>query len=187
MNLLGIPGSIRRDSGNRAVLEALRERLASAGDARISLIDLSPLPPFSTDLEGPNLPAAVRSFQATVRDCDGLIICSPEYNYGVPGVLKNALDWASRPSLNSPLKGKPALIMTAASATTGGVRAIHQIRDTLMACLSRVIARPDVVIPRVQDKIVDGKFVDENTLIFAVQAVQDLIGEIRHLRARESR
>jgi chromate reductase, NAD(P)H dehydrogenase (quinone) len=178
VQLLAISGSIRRDSGNTAVLAALRSRLERSGKATMTLVGLGSLPLFSVDLEGAHLPGDVRAFQEAVRRCDGLVICSPEYNYGMTGVLKNALDWASRPSLKSPLKGKPALIMSAATASTGGVRAIHQIRDTLVACLARVVARPDVVVAKVHEKIVDGKFIDETVLTFAEQAIDDLIAEI---------
>jgi chromate reductase, NAD(P)H dehydrogenase (quinone) len=179
IQLLAISGSIRRNSGNTAVLEALRSRLEHSGKATMTLFGLGSLPLFSVDLEGARLPGEVRAFQDAVRRCDGLVICSPEYNYGMTGVLKNGLDWASRPSLKSPLKGKPALIMSAATASTGGVRAISQIRDTLVACLARVVARPDVVVAKVHEKIIDGKFTDETVLAFAEQAIDDLIAEIR--------
>jgi chromate reductase len=108
-------------------------------------------------------------------------IHSPEYNYGVSGVLKNALDWASRPGFNSPLKSKPVLIMTSSPGLLGGLRAQSQLRETLSATLSRVISCPQIVIPGVNQKIRDGRFVDETTIEFMLAAVDDLIGEINVL------
>jgi chromate reductase, NAD(P)H dehydrogenase (quinone) len=187
VRLLGISGSIRRQSANTAVLEALRLRLVENGSAALSLFGLADIPLFSCDLEGERLPHAVQAFREAILASDALVICCPEYNHGMSGVLKNALDWASRPTLgaakhDSPLKGKPALIMTAASSMLGGVRALYQMRETLVACHARVIARPDVVIPKVHEKIVAGKFADEGTLSFASQAVGDLVAEVLLLR-----
>jgi chromate reductase len=85
------------------------------------------------------LPASVSALKEAIAQADGLIICSPEYNYSTSGVLKNALDWASRPGFNSPLKNKPVLIMTSSPGVLGGVRAQSQLRETLSATLSRVI------------------------------------------------
>ena len=190
IRLLGISGSIRRHSANTAVLEALRQRLASNGSATMTLFGLEQIPLFSADLEGEHLPPPVRALQEAIRSSDGLVLCSPEYNYGMSGVLKNAIDWASRPSLNSPLRNKPTLIMTAAPAATGGVRACHQIRDALASCLARVLVPPDVVIPRVREKIIGGTFVDEATLAFATEAIGRLLAEIqlvqRSLRRQKS-
>jgi len=142
---------------------------------------LEEIPPFNCDLEE-RLPGPVQALKHAISSSDGLVVCSPEYNHGISGVLKNALDWASRPSLDSPLKGKPAMIMTAATSATGGARAVPQIRETLASCLARVVARPAVVIPRVQEKIVEGRFVDEAVLTSAMAAVRDLVDEIMLLR-----
>jgi chromate reductase len=108
-------------------------------------------------------------------------IYSPEYNNGVFGVLKNALNWASRPGFNSPLKNNPVLIMTSSPGLLGGVRAQSQLRGTLSATRSRVISCPRIVIPGVNQKIQDGRFVDEITIGFMLAAVDDLIGEIKLL------
>lgn len=108
-------------------------------------------------------------------------IYSPEYNNRVFGVLKNALDWASLPGFNSPLKNNPVLIMTSSPGLLGGVRAQSQLRETLSATLSRVISCPQIVIPGVNQKIRDGRFIDETTIEFMLAAVDDLIGEIKLL------
>jgi chromate reductase len=163
-----------------AVLEALRARLAVQGGPLLSLFTLDQIPLFN--LEGECLPAPVQALKEAISASDGIVICSPEYNHGMSDVLKNALDWASRPHPDSPLKGKPALIMTAAPSLTGGARAGQQIREALASCFARVVARPDVVIRQVQDKIVGGRFVDEAVLSLATQAIRDLVAEIKLLR-----
>ena len=175
--LLGISGSLRANSTNSAVLKALATRLGEY--AELQLFALNDIPLYNSDLEEDTLPEAVRALKDAISQADGLILCSPEYNYGASGVLKNALDWASRPGFNSSLKNKPVLIMTSSPGVLGGVRAQAQLRDTLSATLSRVIACPQVIIAGVNQKIQDGKFVDEATIQFMLAAVDELLGEIR--------
>ena len=105
---------------------------------------------------------------------------------GRPGVLKNALDWASRPAFNSPLKNKPALIMTSSPGLIGGVRAHQQLRDALASAFSRVMAGPQVVVSGVLQKVADGRLVDEATITFALAAVAEMMREIRMLRLMEA-
>ena len=119
----------------------------------------------------------MRALRAAVAEADGLVIVSPEFNYGMPGVLKNALDWASRPYGAAPLIGKPVLTMTASPAFTGGVRAQAQLNETLLATQSRLVLRPQTVIGSVHEKIESGRLVDPGSLQFALQAVNDLLRE----------
>lgn len=177
--LLGISGSLRSQSTNSAVLKALATRLGDR--ATMSLFPLNGIPLYNADLEADALPASVASLKETIAQVDGLIICSPEYNYGTSGVLKNALDWASRPGFDSPLKNKPVLIMTSSPGVLGGVRAQAQLRETLSATLSRVVCSPQIVIAGVNQKIQDGRFVDETTIEFMLAAVDRLLVEIRRL------
>ena len=179
--LLGLSGSLRAQSTNTAVLNALATRLGVR--AHLTLFALNDIPLYNSDLEASAVPDAVHALKEAIRQADGVVICSPEYNYGVSGVLKNALDWASRPGFNSPLKGKPVLIMTSSPGVLGGVRAQAQLRDTLSATLSRVINCPQIVIPGVNLKIQEGRFVDEPTLEFMRVAVDELIAEINLLSA----
>jgi len=174
--LLGISGSLRSQSANTAVLNALSNRLGH--QAEMSLFALNEIPLYNADLEAQMLPASVAALKEAIAQADGLIICSPEYNYGTSGVLKNALDWASRPGFKSPLKNKPVLIMTSSPGVLGGVRAQAQLRETLSATLSRVIRGPQIVIPGVIEKIQNGSFIDEKTIEFMLAAVDDLINEI---------
>lgn len=181
IKLIGISGSLRAASSNTAVLRTLQESMPAG--VEMTILPLDGIPSYNQDLDGPNPPEAVHSFKAAIADCDGIVICSPEYNFGMSGVLKNALDWASRPAFASPLKGKPVLLMTCSPAFTGGVRAHAQLRDTLSGTLSRVIARPPVVIGAIHTKIQNGRLTDEANLKFAMEAVNDLVAEVVLLRA----
>src|SRR4051812_10910421 len=98
--LLGISGSIRRQSYCTAVLDTLRDRLN--GKADLTLFPLNDIPPYDPDLDSQNTPPSTRAMREAIAGSDGLIVISPEYNYGMSGVLKNALDWASRPAMQSP-------------------------------------------------------------------------------------
>jgi chromate reductase len=176
-SILGIAGSLRRDSYSGAILRGLQ---AVAGDrARIESFSLAPVPLYNADLDGDHKPEAVVALKSAIRACEGLVLVSPEYNYGVSGVLKNALDWASRPGYQSVLKDKPVLIVTSSPGMLGGVRAQAQLRQTLAATLSRVIATPEVVISQVPAKIQDGRLTDPPSLKFMLEAFAALLAQIR--------
>ncbi len=176
MQLLGISGSLREHSHCTAVLNSLSTLLL--GKVALKVHALNAVPLYNADLDGAYPPPPVIHLKEAITECDGLVICSPEYNYGMPGVLKNAIDWASRPGFSSPLKGKPALIMTASPGTAGGVRAQYQIREALSATMARPIARQHVAIAGVQHKIADGRLTDDITIQFIMGAVDDLLAEI---------
>ena len=176
IRLAGLSGSIRKASHNTAILRTLQERLPQ--DVTLSLLPLEMLPLYNGDVEADS-PLAVAEFKLAVQAADGLVICSPEYNAGTSGVLKNALDWASRPAKSSPLLGKRVLIMSSSPGFTGGARAHAQLRETLASTLSRVVVHPPVVIASVHEKIKEGRLVDESNIAFALGAVDTLIKEIR--------
>ncbi|KQW61858.1 NADPH-dependent FMN reductase [Variovorax sp. Root411] len=144
----------------------------------MQIVPLDDIPSYNADLDGEAPPEPVARLKSAVAGADGLVLCSPEYNYGMPGVLKNAIDWASRPGFASPLKGKPALIMTASPGTAGGVRAQAQIRDALAATLARPLVRQHVAIANVASRIQDGRLVDAPTLDFIRAALEELLDEI---------
>jgi chromate reductase len=181
LRLLGLSGSLRRQSHCTAVLRTIAEALPEG--LALELFPLHDVPLYDQDRDGEDAPEAVRALRGAIAAADGLAVISPEYNYGMSGVLKNALDWASRPAMRSPLKGKPTLLMTASPGFTGGARAQVQLRETLAATLARTVVRPQVVIAGVHEKVRDGRLVDEATLRFALEAVQDLVREIRVARA----
>jgi chromate reductase len=174
--LLGLSGSIRQGSANTIILRTLAERLERG--ASLFVFPLNDVPLYNSDLEGERLPDSVRALKDAIAQSDGIILCSPEYNHGMSGVLKNALDWASRPAFASPLKNKPSLLMTSSPGYVGGARAHAQMQETLASALARVVVRPQVAIAGVVQKIVDGKLVDEITIKFCLEAIDDLLREI---------
>ena len=188
VRLLGLSGSIRRHSHCTAVLNTLADSLGNraGGKAEMTRFPLNDIPPYDPDLDAENTPAPATALRDAIAAADGLVVISPEYNYGMSGVLKNALDWASRPAMKSPVRGKPILIMTASPAFTGGVRAQHEMRETLSGMMGRVIARPQVVIGTVHEKIKDGRLTDRAALDFALAAIDDLLAEIALLRGAKS-
>lgn len=182
--LLGISGSLRTDSYSTAILTALAE--AAAPMAHFDFADIGALPHYNQDLEGA-LPAAVVDFKAKVAAADGVVLVSPEFNHGVPGVLKNALDWGSRPAFRAPFTEKPVLIVTSSPAFTGGVRAQYQLRETLTSMLARLVATPEIVVGQVHGKIIDGRFIDEPAIEYALKGLAALLDEIRRLDASRPR
>lgn len=139
MRVLGISGSLRRDSLNSALLRAAAERLP-AGTELVRFERLGEVPPFDEDVEaaGP-APDAVRALREAIRGADAVLIATPEYNHSLPGQLKNALDWASRPAGRSALNGKPAAAIGASKSMFGGVWAQAELRKVLAAMGGRVI------------------------------------------------
>jgi chromate reductase len=160
MRVLGIPGSLRSGSYNRALLQAARE-LAPVG-MEIVDFDLHELPFYDGDVEAAGDPEPVTAFKEAIRSADALLIATPEYNRGVPGVLKNAVDWASRPPLGSPLTGKPVAIMGASTGLGGTARAQEQLRAALEFSRANVLAQPEVLVPEAYLRFdEEGRLVDE--------------------------
>ena len=179
--LLGLSGSLRRASNSTAVLRGLQDALGLRAALHIFLLHAIPL--YNEDDDAEHAPESVRALRAAINASDGVIMISPEYNHGMSGVLKNALDWASRPYGLSVLKSKPVLTMTASPAFTGGVRAQQQMNETLASIPARPVFRPQIVIGGVHEKVRDGRLIDEAALSFARAGVDDLIEEIRAVRS----
>jgi chromate reductase, NAD(P)H dehydrogenase (quinone) len=170
-------GSLRSGSYSNAVLETLREKFA--GRAEITNWDLRPIPPYDQDFEGEKRPEPVKALLAAIADSDGLVLCAPEFNHSIPGVLKNALDWASRPAFASVMAYKPVAIMATSRGAQGGARCLEHMRSALDSMMARVVLAREVVITSVSDKVRDGRLVDETSLGFACAAVEALLREIR--------
>lgn len=182
-SLLGLSGSLRADSYSTGILRTLA---AEAGqDVEILIHSLADVPLYNQDLDGAEPPAAVSALRSAIANADGLVIVTPEFNYGVPGVLKNALDWASRPYGAASLNGKPVITMSASPAFTGGVRALAPLHETLLATQSLILPRPQTVIGEVHKKFEDGRLVDQAALQFAWQAIADLLNLVQHNRLRK--
>jgi chromate reductase len=174
--LLGISGSLRKASTNTAILRALAETVADR--ATLEIFPLNDIPLYNQDIDADPWPPAVTALREAIAAAEGVVISSPEYNYGMSGVLKNALDWASRPYGKAKLTGKPVLTITASAATTGGVRAQVQLNETLTAIAALVVLRPQAVIGSALQKMSDGKFTDETSLKFLAAAIDDLLRDI---------
>jgi chromate reductase len=179
--LLGMSGSLRSGSYSNAVLQTLREKFAGRADLR--LYDLAPIPAYNQDLEGERRPPAVKKLLADIAAADGLVLCAPEFNHSIPGVLKNAIDWASRPSFQSVLAYKHVAIMATSRGPLGGARCLEHTRVALESCLSRIALAREVIITAADTKIRDGRLIDETSLGFACAAVDALLAEIRLWRA----
>jgi len=179
--LLGLSGSLRRASNSTAVLHGLQDALAPK--AVLNIVPLHGMPLYNEDDDGEHAPESVRALRSAIATSDGVIMISPEYNHGMSGVLKNALDWASRPYGRSTLMRKPVLTMTASPAFTGGVRAQQQMNETLVSIPARPVLRPQIVIGGVHEKVRDGRLIDEAVLSFALAGVDDLLEEIRTARS----
>jgi len=178
VRLLGLSGSLRRASYSTAILRELQAELGAGASLKLGDVRL---PLYNEDEDGVNCEASVQAFRRALSEADGLVISTPEYSHGVSGVLKNALDWASRPSGKAALQNKPVLIISSSPAFTGGVRAQAQINEALLAIGAVIVPGRQIVIGGIADKIKDGEFLDKNNLAFALTAMHRLIDFCRRL------
>ena len=173
LKVLGIAGSLRAASFNRALLRAAQE-LAPAG-MEITAFDLAPIPLYNADVEAKGDPEPVGALKSAIRRADALLIVTPEYNFGMPGVLKNAIDWASRPPRSSVLMGKPAAIMGATPGMGGTGRAQLQLRQAFLFTQTLAVLSPEVLVARAGEKFdAAGRLTDEKTRQIVGQLLQAL-------------
>jgi chromate reductase, NAD(P)H dehydrogenase (quinone) len=164
VRVLGIAGSLRQGSYNRALLR-LAQDMAPDG-MTIESFDISPIQPYNEDVRQQGFPPPVADLRARIKAADGVLFVTPEYNYSIPGVLKNAIDWASRPP-EQPFDGKPIGIMGTSAGALGGGRAQYHLRQCFVFLNGMVMNRPEVMIPAAQTKFdADGKISDQVTLDF---------------------
>jgi chromate reductase len=177
IEILGIVGSLRTGSFNHLALKAAQE-LAPDG-AVLDLIDLNGIPVFNQDDEMA-VPAAVREFKRRIMAANAILFATPEYNYSIPGALKNAIDWASRPYGDSAWQGKPAAILGASPGHLGTARAQYHLRQVLVALDMSVVNQPEVMISNAAQRFdQDGKLTDELTR----KSIQKLLSALLHLCA----
>ena len=162
MKVLGISGSLRRASFNTALLRAAVE-LAPEG-VTVEVASIADIPLYNEDLrQESGYPAAVTVFRAAIATADALLIVSPEYNFTIPGVLKNAIDWASRPP-DQPFAGKPVALMSASNGLLGGARAQYHLRQTFVFLDMHPLNKPEVFVSRASEKFDEnGNLTDEPT------------------------
>jgi chromate reductase len=183
MRILALSGSLRRDSYNTALLRAAQE-LAPAG-VEVELCDgLREIPPYNEDAEAA-APAAVTALRDAIRDADALLFATPEYNGSIPGGLKNAIDWASRPRATTPLSNKPASVVGASTGMFGAVWAQAELRKVLGITGARVIGE-ELPVARAQDAFVGGELADPETrdaLRGVLEALEDAVRERERVTA----
>jgi chromate reductase len=180
IRILGISGSLRQQSYNTAVLRAA-VGLAPEGVA-IETFELDGIPPFNQDEES-SPPAKVLELKRSVRAADGILFVTPEYNYSVPGVLKNAIDWASRPYGDNVWDRKPAAIMGASIGAIGTARAQYHLRQMFVFLNVFPVNQPEVMIGNAAQRFdTAGKLADETTKDYMRQLLENLVELIRYVR-----
>ncbi len=161
MKILGIPGSLRKNSFNLAMLNAAAE-IAQDG-LKIEIYDIKDIPSYNQDTEEEGFPQAAVEFKKAISNADGLLFATPEYNYSMPGVLKNAIDWASRPASCSPLNMKPIAIMGGSGGTGGTIRSQLHLRQVALFTNMIDMKKPEILVTKIQEKFdPDLKLIDED-------------------------
>jgi chromate reductase len=161
MSILAFAGSLRKGSFNKSLLRAATELMPP--DAELEIFDLAGIPVFNQDEEG-NLPEKVKEFKAKLRAANAVLIVTPEYNYSIPGVLKNAIDYATRPAGDNSFAKKPVAIMGASTGMLGTARAQYHLRQVLVSLDMYPLNRPEVMVTFAESKIdQNGVLIDQKT------------------------
>ncbi len=172
IRILGIAGSIRRDSYNKALLNEAAMLLPT--NAEMKIFDIGKLPLFNQDLEA-DLPDVVKEFKNEVEKCDALLIATPEYNRSVPGVLKNAIDWASRPPGQNSFDGKPVATMGASTGSLGTAVVQYHLREIFAFLNMHPVEKPSVFVANADKKIKNGRVIDEETRKRIGELIENLV------------
>lgn len=168
-----VSGSLRAASASTATARALIDRIG--GDAGCSMADIGALPHYNADLADD---PAVSRWVADLQAADGLVFITPEYNYSIPGVLKNAIDWASRPAFESVFKGKKCFVISVSGGALGGVRAQAHLKYILNGMLAETYACKEIVVPMANAKVEDGKLNDAMILDFTMDNLRGFIASL---------
>jgi len=177
----GIAGSLRKASYNRALLRVAQELAPSDMEIRI-FERIGEIPHYNEDIEKQGDPEPVQALKHAIGEADALLIATPEYNQGVPGVLKNAIDWASRPARRSVLAKKPTAIFGASPASTGSARAQSQLRQDLVFSDVPVLVQPEILVYRAQEKFdAELRLTDEKTREYVGKLLEALADWTRRL------
>jgi chromate reductase len=183
INILGFAGSLRKYSYNKALLCAAAELVPK--DAKLEIFGLEGIPPFNQDSEN-RMPQKVKEFKAKIRAADAILIATPEYNYSMPGVLKNAIDWASRPFGDNSFEDKPVAIMGASPGRIGTARAQYHLRQVCVSLNMHPINWPEVFVASAHEKIDEkGKLKDKETREIIRELLKELVAWTRRLKGNE--
>jgi chromate reductase, NAD(P)H dehydrogenase (quinone) len=181
LRVVGIAGSLRRASYNRALLCAAQQ--LAPPSLRIDIEELDDIPLFNADLDAVSPPEGVTRLRQAVQTADGLLLVTPEYNHGVPGVMKNAIDWLSQPLRQSVLDGKPTALMGASTGLAGTARGQAQLRQAFVLTNTPAMLRPEVLVGRAQDRFdATGRLTDEGTRVFVGSFLEQFAIWIRQQR-----
>lgn len=167
LKILGFGGSLREGSFSKELLEAGCILDAASDvcpkDATFEIFDrIGEFPLYSQELED-NMPDVIKEFKKKIKEADAILIATPEYNYSIPGYLKNAIDWATRPYGDNSFDDKPGAIMSASPGRLGGVKAQYALRQIGVFLNLHLLNQPEIIVPAVHEKMKDGKLVDEKT------------------------
>ena len=183
MKVLALSGSLRKESFNTKLLHAACECLS--GEAEVVFADCAGVPLYNSDIDNEVKPEPVANLLRVIAGCDGILIATPEYNYSIPGVLKNTIDWVSRPAYKSVLVGKPTGILSAAKGPVGGAQSQGHLRQVFSATLTPVVPSPPFFLPMAQDKFDDGgALIDDGVRHRLDRYMQDFIAWVTLLSGR---
>ncbi|HEY3525351.1 MAG TPA: NAD(P)H-dependent oxidoreductase [Nitrososphaeraceae archaeon] len=184
LKILGFAGSLRKGSYNRSLLRSTTQLLPS--DTTLEIFDLSEIPPYNQDHDN-NMAPKVKEFKTKIRESDALLIATPEYNYSVPGVLKNAIDYASRPYGDNSFDDKPVAIMSASIGMLGGARAQYHLRQMFVFLNMHPVNVPEVIVTFASDKFdSEGNLLDKNAKGFLTQLLQNLSNWTKRLKEKKT-
>ena len=182
VSIFGFAGSLRKESYNKMLLKACFDLLPE--NARLETFDLEGIPLFNQDLEH-EPPEKVKEFKAKIKAVDAILIVTPEYNYSIPGILKNAIDWASRPYADNPFKDKPVALMSASTGMIGGERAQLHLRQCFVFLNMHAVNKPEVIVTfaprRFDDK---GRLTDEEVKGYIRMLFENLVALTLKLKTK---
>src|SRR5262245_34201459 len=176
LRILGIPGSLRKGSWNKSLLRAATSLVPDG--AVIETFELDGIPPFNQDEER-NPPPRIAELKSKAKAADAILFVTPEYNYSIPGVLKNAIDWASRPYGDSAWAGKPVAIMGASGGAIGTARAQYHLRQTFVFLDMDPVNQPEVMVNATKSLDDKGNLTDDKTKELIGKLLQNLVAKVQ--------
>ena len=173
IKILGFGGTLRKGSFTQSLLQ--EAALLCPPSAELEVFErLGEFPLFSSELEN-KVPEVIKEFKNKIKNADAVLIVTPEYNFSIPGYLKNALDWASRPYGDNSFDEKPGLIISASPGMLGGVKAQYAMRQTCVFLNIHLLNKPEIIIPSIHEKMKDGKLADEHTIQKITEGLHALV------------